>query len=52
MTGEIQGATMKPIAEFLVFETPLEPTSSVLWTAVAAATFTVAGMLVFRREQF
>ena len=52
MTGEIQGATMKPIAEFLVFETPLEPTSSVFWTAVAALAFTVAGMLVFRREQF
>ena len=32
--------------------TPLEPTSSVLWTAIAAAAFTIAGALVFRREQF
>ena len=52
MTGEIQGGTMKPIAEYLVFETPLEPTSSVLWTAIAAVAFTIAGALVFRREQF
>ncbi len=52
VTGEIQGGTMKPIAEYLVFETPLEPASSVLWTAVAAVVFTVAGALVFRREQF
>lgn len=52
MTGELQGGTMKPIAEYLVFETPLEPTSSVLWTAVAAVVFTIAGVLVFRREQF
>ena len=50
--GELEGATMKPIAEYLVFEAPLEPTSSVLWTAVAAVVFTVAGALVFRREQF
>jgi hypothetical protein len=52
MTGEIQGGTMKPIAEYLVFEAPLEPTSPVLWTAVVAVGFTVAGALVFRREQF
>lgn len=52
MAGEMQGATMKPIAEYLVFETPLEPTSSILWTAVAALAFTIAGALVFRREQF
>jgi hypothetical protein len=43
---------MKPIAEYLVFETPLQPTSSLWWTAVAALAFTVAGALVFRREQF
>jgi ABC-type transport system involved in multi-copper enzyme maturation permease subunit len=52
MTGEIQGATMKPIAEYLVFEQPLEPTSSILWTAIAAVVFTVAGAVIFRREQF
>ena len=52
VTGEIQGATMKPIAEYLVFETPLEPISSVWWTAVASLVFAVAGALVFRREQF
>ena len=52
MTGEIEGGTMKPIAEYLVFRQPLEPTSSVLWTAIAAVAFTIAGALVFRREQF
>lgn len=52
VTGEIQGANMKPISEYLVFETTLQPTSSVWWTAVAALGFTVAGALVFRREQF
>lgn len=52
VTGELGGGTMKPIAEYLVFETPLEPSSSVLWTAVAAVAFTVAGAFVFRREQF
>lgn len=52
MTGELSGATMKPIAEYLVFAQPLEPTSSVLWTAVAAVAFTVAGAIAFRREQF
>lgn len=52
VTGELEGATMKPIAEYLVFDAPLEPTSSVLWTAVAAAAFAVGGVLVFRHEQF
>ncbi len=52
VTGEIQGGTMKPIAEYLVFETPLEPISSLWWTAIAAFAFTVASALVFRREQF
>jgi hypothetical protein len=52
VTGEIQGGTMKPIAEYLVFETPLEPTSAVWSTAAAALAFIVAGALVFRHEQF
>ena len=43
---------MKPIAEYLVFDTPLEPTSSIVWTAVAAIAFTALGALVYRRQQF
>jgi ABC-type transport system involved in multi-copper enzyme maturation permease subunit len=52
VTGELAGATMKPIAEYLVFETPLEPVSSVWWTAIAAIAFTIGAAFVFRREQF
>ena len=52
VTGELAGATMKPISEYLVFETPLEPVSSIWWTAVTALVFTIAAVLVFRREQF
>ncbi len=53
MTGELTDATaMKPIAEYLIFDQPLEPTSSVAWTAVAALAFMTIGALVFSREQF
>lgn len=52
VSGEIQGATMKPIAEYLVFGTSLEPTSGVLWTGVAAIAFVGAAVAVFRREEF
>jgi hypothetical protein len=52
VTGEIQGKAMKPIVEYLLFDTPLVPASAVWWTAVAALAFTVASALVFRREQF
>ena len=53
VTGEFAGdRAMKPIAEYLVFDQPLEPTSSVWWTAIAAILFTAAGALLFRREQF
>lgn len=53
VTGELADSTaMKPIAEYLILEQPLQPTSSVTWTAVAALAFTAIGALVFRREQF
>ncbi len=53
VTGELADSTaMKPIAEYLVFDQPLEPTSSVVWTAVATLVFMTIGALVFRREQF
>lgn len=52
VTGEIQGGTMKPLAEYLVFRTPLDPISAVWSTAIAAFAFVVAATLVFRREQF
>jgi hypothetical protein len=43
---------MKPLAEYLVFDTPLEPTSSIVWTAIAAFAFITLGALVYRRQQF
>lgn len=53
VTGEFDSPRrMKPIAEYLVFDTPLEPTSSIVWTLIAAVAFTVLGALVFRRQQF
>lgn len=54
VTGELESVSnaMKPIAEYLVFDQPLQPASSVAWTALAAVAFTVLGALVFRREQF
>jgi len=50
--GDTVSGVYKPITEYLVFEQPLEPTSSVVWTALAALAFTAAGALIFRREQF
>jgi ABC-type transport system involved in multi-copper enzyme maturation permease subunit len=51
--GELdQPRRMKPLAEYLVFETPLEPTSSIVWTAIATIVFITLGALVYRRQQF
>jgi ABC-type transport system involved in multi-copper enzyme maturation permease subunit len=51
--GELdQPRRMKPLAEYLVFETPLEPTSSIVWTVVTAIVFITLGALVYRRQQF
>lgn len=55
MAGELGDAVSgvyKPISEYLIFDQPLEPISSVVWTAVAALVFTTIGALVFRREEF
>ena len=53
IVGEIRvPREMKPVAEFLVFDTPLEPTSSIVWTIVAGLTFTVLGALAYHRHQF
>jgi hypothetical protein len=35
-----------------VFDTPLEPTSSIVWTVIAAFAFITLGALVYRRQQF
>ena len=50
--GDVVSGVYKPISEYLIFETPLEPTSSVVWTAIAALVFTTVGAGIFRREQF
>ena len=51
--GELsQPRQMKPLAEYLVFGTPLEPTSSIVWTIVTALAFITLGALVYRRQQF
>ena len=50
--GDVVSGVYKPISEYLIFDAPLEPTSSVVGTAVAAIAFTIIGSLVFRREQF
>jgi ABC-type Na+ efflux pump permease subunit len=53
LVGELdQPRRMKPLAEYLVFETPLEPTSSIVWTLIAALAFSALGVLVYRRQQF
>lgn len=53
LVGELEvPRQMKPLAEYLVFDTPLEPTSSIVWTAVAAIVFVMLGALVYRRQQF
>jgi ABC-type Na+ efflux pump permease subunit len=53
IVGELeQPRRMKPLAEYLVFDTPLEPTSSIVWTVIAAFTFITLGALVYRRQQF
>ena len=50
--GDVVSGAYKPISEYLIFDVPLEPTSSVWWTAVATLAFTAIGALIFRREQF
>ncbi len=52
VSGELAGEPFKPLAEYLVFAQPLEPTSAVAWTALWAALFVVGAILVLRREQF
>jgi hypothetical protein len=53
IVGEMeQPRRMKPLAEYLVFETPLEPTSSIVWTVIAAVLFITLGALACRRQQF
>jgi ABC-type Na+ efflux pump permease subunit len=53
VVGELETPRqMKPLAEYLVFETPLEPTSSIVWTLIAALAFIALGALVYRRQQF
>jgi hypothetical protein len=53
VVGEIRTPReMKPLAEYLVFDTPLEPTSSIIWTLIASAAFITLGALVYRRQQF
>lgn len=53
IVGEIRTPReMKPLAEYLVFDTPLEPTSSIVWSVVATIAFTTLGALVYRRQQF
>lgn len=53
LVGELETPRqMKPLVEYLVFDTPLEPTSSIVWTVIAAFAFTTLGALVYRRQQF
>ena len=53
LVGELETPRqMKPLAEYLVFETSLEPTSSIVWTVAAAMLFTTLGALMYRRQQF
>ena len=53
LVGELETPRrMKPLAEYLIFDTPLEPTSSIVWAAVAAIVFATLGALVYRRQQF
>lgn len=53
LVGELETPRqMKPLAEYLVFDTPLEPTNSIVWTAIAAFAFITLGALVYRRRQF
>jgi ABC-type transport system involved in multi-copper enzyme maturation permease subunit len=53
VVGEMESPRrMKPLAEYLVFETPLEPTSSIVWTMIITIVFITLGALVYRRQQF
>ena len=52
ITGELEGAGFKALTEYLVFEQPLDPVSSVFGTAVLVVALTAAATLIFRREQF
>jgi ABC-2 type transport system permease protein len=52
VTGDFEGSEFKALTEYLVFEQPLEPLSSVAGTAVLVVALLAAATLIFRREQF